>query len=95
MLIRIVKLTLQNDVIPDFIASFEEKKKIILQFEGCHHLELWQEQKNPNVVFTHSHWENEDCLNAYRASDFFKATWASLKPTFTDKPAAWSVDKVG
>lgn len=95
MLIRIVKLTFEADKAAEFIPIFEKKKPSILQFEGCHHLELWQDKNASNVFFTCSHWDNEDCLNAYRNSDFFKATWAQTKAGFSDKPMAWSVEKIG
>ena len=94
MLIRIVKLTFQAEAAENFISIFERKKPHILEFEGCHHLELWRDKKASNVFFTCSHWENEDCLNAYRHSDFFKATWKQTKANFSDKPMAWSVEKL-
>ena len=92
MIIRIVKLTFQAEKAADFIQIFETKKPTILQFGGCHHLELWRDKKAKNVFFTCSHWENEDCLNAYRHSEFFKETWAKTKAAFSDKPEAWSVE---
>ena len=92
MIKRIVRMTFQKDKIEDFKKVFEESKAFIRAFEGCHHLELWQQTDQPNVFFTYSMWESEDHLNQYRHSDLFKTTWARTKPLFEDKPSAWSVN---
>ena len=91
MIIRIVKMTFRPECIPDFTALFEERKATIKGFEGCTHLELWQDSTHTNVFFTYSHWQSEDYLNHYRFSEFFKDTWTKTKALFADKPEAWSV----
>jgi hypothetical protein len=92
MIKRIVRMTFQKEHISDFKQVFEESKKLIRAFEGCHHLELWQQTDQANVFFTYSMWESEDHLNQYRHSELFKTTWAKTKILFADKPAAWSVN---
>ncbi len=93
MLIRIVKLTFKEENIPSFEALFEETKKRIINFEGCHLLELYQDMEHPATFFTYSHWENQAALEAYRNSSFFKSVWARTKKLFREKPMAWSVEK--
>jgi len=92
MIKRVVKLTFQEDKIPDFLQIFEESKTAIRAFEGCEYLELWQAKSPSNVLFTYSYWTSEDALNNYRHSDFFKATWTKTKALFADRPAAWSIE---
>ena len=91
MLKRIVKMTFREASVPEFLALFEEVKSTIRAREGCHHLELWQDKKAKNILFTFSIWENEEALNAYRHSDFFGKTWKRTKALFADRAEAWSV----
>lgn len=75
----------------NFLALFNERKELIRGFEGCKHLELWQDAHSSNVYLTYSIWESEKHLDHYRFSDLFKDTWARTKALFADKPIAWSV----
>ncbi len=93
MIVRLVKMTFQPEKVVDFVALFEERKHLIKGFEGCMHLELWQDTVQPNVFFTYSHWENEQFLDHYRYSAFFKDTWGKTKVLFADQPEAWSVNR--
>ena len=94
MLIRIVKLHFK----PEHIGTFKEILTTIANrirdFEGCTHMEGYQLNDNPQVFFTYSHWDNEEALNNYRESDFFKSVWSKTKVLFEEKPRAWSVHKV-
>ncbi|MEM6895670.1 MAG: antibiotic biosynthesis monooxygenase [Bacteroidota bacterium] len=93
MLIRIVKLTFQEDKIPDFLELFEKSRKGIVAFEGCQFVELYQDKTHSNIFFTYSHWLSDTYLEAYRNSSFFKTVWADTKVLFSEKPEAWSVTK--
>ena len=94
MLVRIVKLSIEDSHIALFKANFEVSKQDIRNFEGCQFLELYQEKNNKNLFFTYSYWQSEDHLNSYRHSDLFQGIWAKTKPMFNAKPEAWSVDKL-
>lgn len=94
MITRIVKMTFQEKEIPAFQELFEERKHLIRNFEGCTHLELWQDKANPATFFTYSHWHTEDHLNTYRSSPFFADTWTLTKQKFAAKPEAWTVERV-
>lgn len=78
----------------DFLKVFEASKDKIRAFEGCTHLELLNDVKNKNIYFTYSHWLSEEHLDNYRDSELFKTTWDKTKVLFSDKPEAWSVEKV-
>ncbi len=95
MIIRIVKMQFRPEEVDSFLEFFEGRRPLIRGFEGCRHLELWQDQGDPSTFFTYSHWESEDHLNAYRRSEFFDATWRATKEKFARKPEAWTVGKVG
>jgi len=94
MLVRIVKLSLQEDKIEEFLSNFNNQKLSIRNFPGCQFLELYNDKHAKNVFFTYSYWDNEDALNNYRHSELFQGIWAATKPMFNAKPEAWSVDKL-
>ena len=94
MLIRIVRMTFQEDKIPDFLEIFNNSKQKIRHFEGCQHLELLQDTLQNNVLMTYSYWESEAHLNIYRDSELFKTTWGATKVLFADRPVAFSSERV-
>lgn len=93
MLKRIVKMTFREEDVQTFIADvFDQSKARIRAFPGCHHMELLRQVNNPNVLFTLSYWEDENALNAYRASELFADTWKKTKALFAEKAEAWSTE---
>jgi heme-degrading monooxygenase HmoA len=94
MLVRIVKMTFEENKIQDFLANFNVVKEHIIRFEGCELLELYQDRKDACVYFTYSYWKSESDLDNYRGSVFFKEVWAKTKTMFSEKPVAWSVNKM-
>jgi len=94
MLIRIVRMTFQEDKIEDFLEIFNRSKRLIRGFEGCRHLELLRDKSAQNIILTYSHWLSEEHLNTYRDSELFKTTWAATKALFSDKPVAFSSESV-
>ncbi len=94
MIKRIVKLSFREEEVPKFLALFQESKESIRSFSGCQHLELLRSTTSENVFFTYSYWDDDEHLEAYRASPFFKSTWSRTKKLFSDKPQAWSVTPV-
>jgi len=93
MIKRIVKMTFREDAVQTFRADvFEHSKDRIRAFPGCLHMELLQNLKQPNVLFTLSFWENEEALEAYRQSELFQTTWAKTKVLFAEKAEAWSLE---
>ncbi len=94
MLIRIVKLTFKPENIPSFERIFESSKEGILAFDGCTFLELYQDINEATIFFTYSFWEDESHLESYRNSSFFKDVWQRTKVLFSDRPQAWSVNKL-
>lgn len=93
MILRIVKMTFQEDQVENFLALFESTKQKISDFPGCQHLELWRDSQDPRIFFTYSQWESSADLANYRESELFKTTWRQTKQLFADKPQAWSVEQ--
>ncbi|MCA8829304.1 antibiotic biosynthesis monooxygenase [Hymenobacter sp. BT728] len=91
MLIRIVRMTFRPEQIPAFLQLFQNSEAQIRQMPGCRFLELWQDLNNPAVYCTHSHWESEEHLNAYRRSVLFGQVWPATKALFAAPPLAFSV----
>jgi len=91
MIVRIVQMTFREDKVAEFTALFEERRHTIRNFNGCNHLELWQDNANPCIFFTYSKWASQSALDHYRFSDFFKDTWGKTKALFSTAPQAWSV----
>lgn len=94
MFIRIVKMRFHEDKIAAFLANFETVKHHIRSFEGNQFLELYQDKNDPRLFFTYSYWENEAALEKYRSSILFKEVWSYTKALFSDKPEAWSVNRL-
>ena len=94
MLIRIVKLSFDEENKDLFLENFNINKKNIRNFEGCRLLQLLRDKNNPNIFFSYSYWESEEHLEAYRNSDLFKSVWAKTKILFNNKPEAWSVENI-
>lgn len=91
MINRIVKMTFLPGKTGDFIEIFNQSKEKILACDGCKMVDLLNDIHQPNIFFTHSLWEEEAHLEAYRKSELFKNTWAKTKLLFQEKPQAWSL----
>jgi quinol monooxygenase YgiN len=87
-------MTFRADAVEAFKVFFEERKEKIRNFEGCTHLELWQDNHDQNIFFTYSNWQDEAALTHYRNSSFFRDTWQLTRPMFSAKAEAWSVNQL-
>jgi len=90
MIVRLVQLTIDPTRINDFLQLFEASKKQIRQSPGCLELTLVQDIDQPNRISTLSKWSDEDALQMYRESDFFRSTWSASKRMFADRASATS-----
>ena len=93
MIVRIVKLLIEEEKKEKFSKFFHDNRLSIEQFNGCLKVELLQETLESNVFFTYSHWEDNKSLEKYRNSAFFKELWKNTKSYFCGKPEAWSLKK--
>lgn len=90
MLVRIVKLTFNEESMDFFFQEFDKSKALITNFKGCSGMRMLQDMNQKNIVMTYSHWDDENALNNYRNSQVFLRLWNKIKPHFKDKPQAWS-----
>ena len=94
MLIRIVRMTFQEDQLDAFQQIFDNSKHHIRAFPGCQHLQLLCDLNDPTIRMTYSHWDNPEDLENYRQSEFFRTTWAATKVLFSAKPVAFSAGQL-
>lgn len=91
-MIRIVKMTFEEEKITDFLIFFDTIKSVVNNFPGCNGMQLLRDIHSPNIIFTYSNWEKEENLENYRTSSEFQGIWTTIKPWFSEKAQAWSVD---
>lgn len=94
MLVRIVRMTFQDDKLPDFQSVFDASKHQIRAFPGNCHLELLRDPGHPNVRMTYSLWESAEALETYRRSELFRTTWAATKALFAERAVAFSGEQL-
>lgn len=94
MIIRIVKMTFVHDKTHQFVQIFSQAQKKIEAFPGCKGVDLCQDMIQSNVFLTISVWDSVESLNQYRDSELFKTTWSETKKLFSERPEAWSVNKL-
>ena len=94
MIIRLVKMTFEPSGVDTFIRIFSGAQNQIEAFPGCKGVDLTRDVLQPNIFITISIWENVAALDHYRNSELFKTTWAQTKLLFSERPDAWSVEKL-
>lgn len=94
MVIRWVRMTFYPEEVNAFLDMLTARQEYIRHFPGCLYLEVVQDIHYPNIICSHSHWETEADLHAYRHSEFFKETWSMTKPRFAAPPQAWTVKRL-
>lgn len=94
MLVRIVKMKFKPEAVESFKMLFKDNKEKIRHFEGCRRLELYQDQSDASLFFTYSYWESKFHLDTYRHSQLFTDVWKITKAGFSEKPEAWSLNKL-
>jgi quinol monooxygenase YgiN len=85
MVIRIVKLYINESDADRFELLFHERKSLIQASEGCISVELLRDIHHLGVFMTYSRWLSEENLEAYRNSLLFQTTWQLAKPLFAQK----------
>lgn len=94
MILRIARLPVAAENKEVFLNYFNASKKQIRNFDGCMHLELFEDASVKHHFFTISHWQSESHLQSYLQSELFRSTWKKVRPLFEESPAAWSLKKL-
>ncbi len=84
----------REDEVEQFLELYRKSHTRIRDFEGCLHVELWQDYHTPNVFTSYSEWESEDALEAYRQSGLFRDIWRGTKRFFAERPVARSLRRL-
>ena len=92
MILRIVRLAIQQEEATTFEELFYESYQYIRNFEGCTELKLMRDFTDSNIYFTYSNWESIDHLENYRKSDLFKSTWKKVKPLFLESAQVFTLE---
>jgi len=90
MIVRIVKMTFRPEHTEAFINFFEAYKMQIRNSPGCSYLQVLQDKNNPNIIFSYSHWAEENDLENYRKSEVFREVWPRTKALFHADAEAWT-----
>lgn len=91
MILRLVKMHFRAEETANFLAYFDTIKHKIESTPGILNLKIYQDDKDPNVIFTHSTWLNKSSLDSYRKSEIFGIVWPKTKVLFASEPMAWSL----
>ena len=94
MLVRVVRMRFRPEAVPAFLVLFHRTADRIRASPGCRHLELWQDAADPAHFATHSHWDDDAALDAYRHGDLFRDTWRETKALFAAPADATSYASV-
>ncbi len=89
---RIVKMTFKKEHCADFENFFEQIKNQVGNQPGCSGVKLLRDISDNGIYFTHSYWDKQTSLDAYRNTELFNVVWPKVKAWFADKPDAWSVE---
>ena len=87
--VRLVRLYIRPEVVPDFDAWFALHEEAIARSPGCQSLRLLTDcAPSPNGVVrvTWSVWESPAHLDAYRKSALFGVVWPRTKTFFAAEP---------
>jgi hypothetical protein len=93
MIVRIVKMTFEPQHVARFKELFVDRAPLIRSSKGCRHLELLHDVSDTRVLFTYSHWDGPDDLEAYRVSEVFASVWPVVKTLFAAPAEAWSLER--
>jgi heme oxygenase (mycobilin-producing) len=93
MILRIVRMHFTESSSKDFLEIFNLNKEAIRHFPGCSHLQLLKDAKAPLCYTTLSHWDKPESLEAYRNSELFEGVWSRVKPLFSKRTEAFSLEK--
>lgn len=91
MILRLVKMEFISENTTKFLTYFESINHKINKMPGLVNLKLYQDINNPNVVFTHSTWLNEESLENYKKSKLFCEIWPNTKKLFASDAVTWSL----
>ena len=90
-ILRVVRMAFRPEACEAFDALFRANKARIAAVPGCCCVTCLPDVEGGGGRTTLSVWRSLRDLEAYRASELFKAVWSETKPGFAAPPVAWSM----
>ncbi len=93
MILRVVKMKVEQhkqDAFCLFMKNLYDEK---LRLQGCLHFDYFK-NKNSNVYYSYTIWENVKYLKEYKKSDLFKEVVHTLRDLCVEEPQAWTIENV-
>lgn len=94
MIKRIVRLQFNPDKVEEFLNVYKKHINSMAKRPECISLELLKEKGTLSTFYTFSIWESEDALHEYRSSEYFRDIWGRIKPWFSEKAQAWTLEMI-
>ena len=94
MVTRVVRLHFRSEEADTFLGIFESSKEAIRAYPGCRKMELLRDIHAASTFVTISHWDSAEDLERYRKSALFGSVWERVKPLFSARAEACTVEKM-
>lgn len=94
MILRIVKMELNEPKIELFQLFMNNLKEEKLKQEGCLHYDYFCEKENELIYFSYTIWMSEKFLKKFKKTELFKEVTRTMRTLCVKEPIAWTVENV-
>lgn len=94
MILRIVKMELNESKIELFQLFMNNLKEEKLKQEGCLHYDYFCEKENELVFYSYTIWMSEKFLKKFKKTELFREVTRTLRNLCIKEPIAWTVENV-
>jgi (4S)-4-hydroxy-5-phosphonooxypentane-2,3-dione isomerase len=94
MILRIVKMELNETKIELFQLFMNNLKEEKLKQEGCLHYDYFCEKENEMIFYSYTIWMLEKHLKKFKKTELFREVTRTLRTLCVKEPIAWTVENV-
>ena len=94
MIIIRVKLDIKAEEIKTLLAYMKTEVQKVNAIDGCEIYAFHQNTNGSNKFLLYEEWRDMDSFDAYKNSDVFKQTMATLSPLMASKPDSAYYDSI-
>ena len=95
MITRIVRLTLKDELsLDEFKKLYTKRNPKSRGVSGCLEVRIMKDIKENNIYYTVSKWSNNQALEDYRSSEYFKQTWPMVKSTLAARTKVFTMEDI-
>ncbi len=94
MILRIVKMELNETKIELFEHFMDNLKEEKLKQDGCLHHDIFCDKDNSMMFFSYTIWATEKHLKKYKKTELFKEVTRTIRTLCVKEPIAWTVENV-